>query len=1450
MGKNQPPAKETAIADSLFDNRYRYNYIYPRGRSGETLRAVDTLDNDRPVVIKRPNPNDAPPIRAGQEVSIINERNALTRLAGHPVLTELLGSGQFFVGGIPQQYIVMERAEGLIVADEVARLAGRHQHLPELEALEIIDRLISLLRSAHDKDIVYNDVDAKHLFWHREKYELKLIDWGNAVFLEGDEVTLQGISRQTDIYQLGELLYFIFSGGRRVDAPRDASADFRVDFHQDSDAIAPRLQDIVSRALHPNLRYRYASLAEINADLLRYRRPLEQNRNSVVARALDKLKTPDLSQQELRALLAQVQGALRQNPAYPAARNAHTEIIDRLRDLQAAAALDAVKIYMRGENWAGAVDLLEDLRERTGSQTAGLVRLLRDWCRLLDESQLASAPPALAAATALLFEQRAGKAANRLILGEASDDEASRALQGRLAERVSAYFPAVLLLRPNLERLEREIAQLEAAGSPVDEARGSLAGIEGALAATQTMAEAGASALRALYRETVESLAALEANLQALGAQHDIDAARLPLPALTRALKAARALAENMEAIGKQAASNPRAALTAIDASRAIDPRNPLWEEIEDFLSLLYEILQNSQSYLPAADGSDLESWLQAKHAELMPFAKQLFDEKLDEMLAGLQRALAAWQRYREVIIAGNKAEATAALSSAAKAVRAISPSLAGWFEQLRGVVEKAPYVERHSVPGHLGRTLADGWAAFDQGQLADAQRLGQQAVEVARSESEVFSAERLWRASRTLRDWLERNGVESESRTQKALLDIEELLTDRETRIINNFAAQMPSTETYLKAMGQGLVQAFANSNSAALRILFCQYILCGVLDAQETATEGRRAIEDARFWQAAARRALGEYADSHSALRALSEYIDKRDNLLEAQSIFAELNGPHIVDRIGELARQLENSPQARLLMPGIQSLRAFESALQDWADAEFRPASNKIEQARRSITEAESNAGIDLADYRAWLEDLQAALAELNVKRRDLTQEIDRQLDEPQASIRDAIHLQADLTEDLLGYKTAQMMLGWRDTYEAFLNIYSGAKSRRQKLEAMDELFKHMFIDRNPAYALFRHWYAVVEALPEEPPPASAPEPVEEPPIEHALKPEPSAPAAAAEAEPGPPARRRPWLFNIAALLAMVLVLGGLLSLAANGSLENLLAALQPDSAAPSAEATATATPTPTTAPATAAPTENAPAAAAEESPAPVGEDEAEDAVEPLAGAAQEEVSAAPPTATATATTENTPAPSPMPTVALPPEGLRGKQDLLALYSQALAAPFWDEQQFWQEGAAWRFGRARATDAGTTIALAPAAEHLNGAYGNEAPRRIRRLEAELALHSASPTVAADEVYFGIYLQSADGGEQAGIQLQQLGPNAISLALYEDGQADSVSQRSVSNMIARLRLDRDAASGAISAYFNDARIGDPIALTPADEAILPVIFVKDGGLVISVLAWQITLE
>ncbi|MYE78899.1 MAG: hypothetical protein F4243_07900 [Chloroflexi bacterium] len=1409
------------MADSLFDKRYRYNYIYPRGRSGETLRAVDTLDDDRPVAIKRPHPSDAPPIRAGQEVSIINEREALTRLAGHPVLTELLGSGQSFVGGIPHQYIVMERAEGIIIAAEVARLASNQKRLPELEMLEVLAQLINLLQAAHDKDIVYNDVDAKHLFWNRDAYQLKVIDWGNAVFLEGDESTAQGISHQTDIYQLGELLYFLLTGGRRVEVPRVADTDFAVDFHQDFDQVDQRLQAIVARAVHPVLRYRYATLAELTTDLLRYRRPLEQRRDELLKRTNDKLQASDLSRNDLLALQTTLKSALRQDPAHPPTRATQGEIIDRLRDLEVSADLDAARILLGGSKWSDAADLLADLRERAGSKTATLVHLLFDWCLLLTDAPPGSIPGWLNEAAALLFEGKADKAANKL-LTRGAPNAATRHLQWQLAERISAHVPSVLLLRPNLAQLDEALQQLALQGIQVDEARASLVAILQTLDIAHGTVIPGANSLHSAFHEIVVSLSALDGSLSLLSQRLALSERRLPLLALTRALDAVRALEDRLQIIAQCAASDPREALGALDACRAIDPPNPAWDQLEDFLSLLYEILQDSRQFLPAADGSDLDAWLTAKAAELQPFAAQLFDEQLTGILAGLDKAQAAWAHYRQVVVAGNKSEATAALERGADSLRALSPQLSGWFGQLRGLVEGANYVERHALPGHLGRTLADGWAAFDKSQLADAQRLGQQALEVARSDSEQFIAERLMKLSRGLRDWLERNGIESEARTEVALTEIEQLFSQSEARAVEQFENQMPSTETYLKAMGQGLVHAFASSNTAALRILFTQYTLNGVLAAHEAA------LDDARFWQAAAQRCLPGSGDSHSAVGKLQEFIERRENLLAAQKSLDGLRGPSTVDSLGELARQLEASPQAKLLTAGIQSLRALEAALADWADAEFRAAGIKLEQALRYINEVETNANLQLGGYRGWIMDLKAALTELSSQQRSLRQAIDRQSDEPQPKVREAIHAQADVTEDLLGYQQAQMMLGWRDTYEAFVSIYTGEKRRKAKLEAMDEHFKAMFIDRNPAYPLFRHWYRLVEAQPEEPPEpeneAAAPTPVEAVTAHtSSLEEIDSASDEAVEAaQPAPPRR---WLFNLAALIGILLVVGGLAGLASNGSLEPLLAILQPE---PTATLTPSPSPEPTTAPSatpTSQPTQ-APAETAIPEPTPTPQ--------PASAATSAPTVAAPVVQ--------------QPTPILPPGGLIGAQDLLALYRDRVTAAFWDTELFKQEDNSWLLGDETVNDEATT--LSPPVKLLEEQYGNQPTARIVSLEAELSLrNSLAALVAEGEVSFGILLQSTSGEQNAGIQIRQDGNGIISLAQVRDGIADTISQRNVPNMIARLRLERDGTTGEIRAFFNDSQIGEPMNNLPADASIAPAIVAADG-IVISVSAWQLELE
>src|SRR5436190_17815721 len=137
--------------DGLFDNRYRYDYIYPRGRSGETLRAYDTLNDDQPVVIKRPALQDAPPMRAGQERSILVEQRALEKLSGHPVLTELRHVGTFRVGGQTHHYIAVDMARGVTVESLVLELAEGGERLTELEMLVIVENLLDLLQVAHER---------------------------------------------------------------------------------------------------------------------------------------------------------------------------------------------------------------------------------------------------------------------------------------------------------------------------------------------------------------------------------------------------------------------------------------------------------------------------------------------------------------------------------------------------------------------------------------------------------------------------------------------------------------------------------------------------------------------------------------------------------------------------------------------------------------------------------------------------------------------------------------------------------------------------------------------------------------------------------------------------------------------------------------------------------------------------------------------------------------------------------------------------------------------------------------------------------------------------------------------------------------------------------------------------------------------------------------------------
>src|SRR5690606_29557538 len=126
-----------------------------------------------------------------------------------------------------------------------------------------------------------------------------------------------------------------------------------------------------------------------------------------------------------------------------------------------------------------------------------------------------------------------------------------------------------------------------------------------------------------------DNLTALGTLLEAVNSTYKLPNRKLPMSALERALNAAMTLADNMHVIGKQATASPRDALAALDSSRSIEPENPVWDMVAHMLDSLYETLEAYQIYVPAADGSDLELWLNTAQSELEPYTERLFDEML-----------------------------------------------------------------------------------------------------------------------------------------------------------------------------------------------------------------------------------------------------------------------------------------------------------------------------------------------------------------------------------------------------------------------------------------------------------------------------------------------------------------------------------------------------------------------------------------------------------------------------------------------------------------------------------------------------------------------------------------------------------------------------------------------------------------------------------------------------
>jgi hypothetical protein len=229
--------------------------------------------------------------------------------------------------------------------------------------------------------------------------------------------------------------------------------------------------------------------------------------------------------------------------------------------------------------------------------------------------------------------------------------------------------------------------------------------------------------------------------------------------------------------------------------------------------------------------------------------------------------------------------------------------------------------------------------------------------------------------------------------------------------------------------------------------------------------------------------------------------------------------------------------------------------------------------------------------------------------------------------------------------------------------------------------------------------------------------------------------------------------------------------------------------------------------------------------------------------------------PPTDTpsATPTPSDTPTRTATPTATLPPTGIQGRQDLLALLDSAAGDYPWAAEDFspGPDGEFWRLGVGALSEE-DMIAVGLPPQMLESAYGNNAAARIRRVEATLTLTTFNPPLLLDEaVFFGALVQDANNPQNAaGMHVQLVQNGVINLGQRVNNTVRTLSQRSVNAVIVRIRLERDLDSGAISLFFNDEALGEPIPFAPSDAPLIPMLFVKDGGVIVSVSDWYVTLR
>jgi serine/threonine protein kinase len=243
------------------------------GGMGRIYQALDR-ELDEPVALKVLRAGDA----EGRQVERFLWEIKMTRRISHPNVVKVFDLGSWK----EHKYITMEYIEGVNL-EQWVRLQSRID-IPE--AIRLIVDVAHGLESAHALGIIHRDVKPQNILLKDGKVP-KILDFGIARGSEGSDMTTSGfvmgspkymspeqvqampLDTRTDIYSMGVLMYFVFTGrepfvgdtpsviaykhiGEAPRPPREVNP-----------AIPAWLNDIILKALAKDREQRFASASDL-----------------------------------------------------------------------------------------------------------------------------------------------------------------------------------------------------------------------------------------------------------------------------------------------------------------------------------------------------------------------------------------------------------------------------------------------------------------------------------------------------------------------------------------------------------------------------------------------------------------------------------------------------------------------------------------------------------------------------------------------------------------------------------------------------------------------------------------------------------------------------------------------------------------------------------------------------------------------------------------------------------------------------------------------------------------------------------------------------------------------------------------------------------------------------------------------------------------------------------